>query len=504
MNTAVEKLLSGIGLAVVYALTYLLLVHASITHWFLPAGLRFAALMLCPVRLWPFVILGDVGVEIYQNFDDAKTYGYPWFLAASLLKIVVVAACVYPVRRYTRVDSMRDTESMLIFLGTMIGVSLASTALNLWTRGLMHLPASVHGNPIGKLIHIYFVGDYLGILLVAPTAVALTRWRHIALGPSFRRDSLAVMLIIAGLLAVCSLSNDDEIQMLTRFLMMLPAAWTVVRHGWRGTLPASIFANVAILLTVPSTYDSHALEAQEYLGIAISVLMLFGILIEQLREHARTRNEAAVHLQRVLRTAYESSEIFLRGARDEVDHAYQTISRMSESLVGEIRTSQGPESSLLLTSGTVHPLRQRAREISDRLYPRGIEHKGLQASLLNGVLPDRLEQARVLHKLDVSARCDQLGLPLPLQLAVYRSTVDAVDLLIMDTLPRRLDLRLRCAGDRLVIRIRIDCDTLPTTWSAEGAKLFERVEHRLDAFGGSIAWIRRRRVLRLIVRSRAD
>lgn len=84
----------GIALAAVYALGCLASRQFSLDQFFLPAGIRAAALLIVPTRLWPYLLLGEYAYFATLRIPMIDTYGLAWVILASTLLMPVAMLVV--------------------------------------------------------------------------------------------------------------------------------------------------------------------------------------------------------------------------------------------------------------------------------------------------------------------------------------------------------------------------------------------------------------------------
>lgn len=72
----------GLVLAVVYAFACWGTRKLSLDQFYLPAGVRVAALLLCPPRLWPYLFLGEYAYFAQMRYPMVEKYGLAWVILA--------------------------------------------------------------------------------------------------------------------------------------------------------------------------------------------------------------------------------------------------------------------------------------------------------------------------------------------------------------------------------------------------------------------------------------
>ena len=152
----------GLFIAGMYAVTCWAARQVSLDQFYLPAGIRVAALLLCPPRLWPYLLLGEYAYFAQMRYPLIGKYGLAWVILGSVFLMPAVALVVRAHRRFMTAT----TEGWLLSMA--VSAALIATALKL---GLAHLlsenPSSV---PFATRAVRFVLGDYIAILTVAPLA----------------------------------------------------------------------------------------------------------------------------------------------------------------------------------------------------------------------------------------------------------------------------------------------------------------------------------------------
>jgi glucose-6-phosphate-specific signal transduction histidine kinase len=230
---------------VIYPIAWVGLFAVSDAFAFLPAGLRLATLWLLPRRRWSLMALaewaGIVAVNLWTGAHETKL---ALVLATALPWLVYVAV----VRGFGASASLAVTpQSMLRLLLTGLGAASAN-GLALTAIGLLGRPIEAPG----ATILMFAIGDFLGIVVVAPLLLVL---RERVLDPDRAWQPLlangVVLLPAAVVLASAALPIPDG----TRYpvlLAALPLLWVAFRYGWRACAIATLLLGIAAPGTIGS------------------------------------------------------------------------------------------------------------------------------------------------------------------------------------------------------------------------------------------------------------
>ena len=226
--------LAGPLLLVVTGLTYLALAQyvlwlndpVQVGAGFWPAaGLTVAILLLTPYSLWPWIL---VGIALGESLGDLA-HGYPlaataWWTAGNMIEPLLGALLV---RRFS---SYRGELVPLGNLLAFIGLAVIVAPLIGATVGSVGTVTSV-GLTWAEVWPKYFVGDALGVLVVAPLFLT---WRE----PAVRRR-LMELVVAGGGLALTSLAmlrdSPGSLELVSPYFTIPFLTWAALRFGMRGS-----------------------------------------------------------------------------------------------------------------------------------------------------------------------------------------------------------------------------------------------------------------------------
>lgn len=80
----------GLLVATLYATLCWATRQISLDQFFLPAGIRLAALLMLPVRMWPYLLLGDYLYLGHLRIPMLDRYGPEWVFVASAYQFPIV------------------------------------------------------------------------------------------------------------------------------------------------------------------------------------------------------------------------------------------------------------------------------------------------------------------------------------------------------------------------------------------------------------------------------
>jgi PAS domain S-box-containing protein len=240
-----------------------------------PGGIGLAALLLCPRRLWPAILItlfaSGYTADLLQGRPTSTSLG---FMIANVLESV---SCAWLMTRWCGEDirfaRLKDVSALIV----------AATALN---GGTALLGASVaeltHGGAFFEFWRAWWISDGLGILLVAPAIVTVLRAEPMHPGIRLPRviEGVAFLAVWIG---ISWMAFEPRFAAIAPRPYMLVAllAWPALRLGQRlVSLSLVALAVIAIasrtVIEGPSIWGgatplARLLEIQMFLGFAGTV-----------------------------------------------------------------------------------------------------------------------------------------------------------------------------------------------------------------------------------------
>ncbi|WP_295570824.1 MASE1 domain-containing protein [Stenotrophomonas maltophilia] len=477
----------GIALAVVYALSCLISRQFSLDQFFLPAGIRAAALLIVPTRLWPYLLLGEYAYFATLRISMIDSYGLAWVILASTL-LMPMAMLVVHLHR-TRMPSEAGTGLWLLSLSLCAALFVPGLNLGisyvLWSTP----PPSNLLNAVDRTIF----GHFAAIITLVPLAFLWSR-RHADPGWANRfvvptTMAILVMLVLGLCMQLTSVSAHTTRTHMV-LLAALPAIALTFMHGWRGAAIAIPLLNLPLHGATPSTglpssFDLGTFATQQNMAVMSVALLALGSSISYHHQRARSRSVAEETTRRLARGSHQTSE---RELRERAAHLKQLSEGMDSSLSEMVSwlKAQGHHAvaSSLQHASSVHS--RLFREQASMVYPTGLEQVGLYIALQAGgaceiwnnthrVTPPRLAGNPCLLTVD-------------LQLAIYRSLIEAVSLLLeLETGQVCVRARSGRAGARRgIVAVVSLLDRGCTLSTRTTHQAVERLAGRMLAYGGTV------------------
>jgi signal transduction histidine kinase len=245
-----------VALTIGYGASFVLLHHWAATWgeagafslWFPAAGLRFAVLWASPLRVIPLVALTEP-IALYAAYGGVPRPNGWMGMIGSLTAPLSYGVAVALVRRLiTGRGSSLSTPPMPLGLAMILAPVLAIPSV-LPAALFAAQPASILAVLAGALreARVYWLGDVLGILMIAPPLLWLQsnglRWPGLRMS-SRLRECIAVVLVGWASAALVSLTEGR----LHVEPVLLSAVWVALRLGRMAAWLVSATAMSAILI----------------------------------------------------------------------------------------------------------------------------------------------------------------------------------------------------------------------------------------------------------------
>ncbi|MFC0156093.1 MASE1 domain-containing protein [Xanthomonas dyei] len=418
-----KEFLRGALISVCYCLAFLSLWYCSIDQWYLPVGLRVITLLFRPYREWPFLLVGDAAAMLWLRVPLSHTQDYDlaWAYVSPFVHAPMIALVVWLARNY--VGKVLFHASVLIPFAIAIALcnSLWSIALN----------AGLGGPDTKNFMEFslrYWLGSYLGILVFLLPAMLWSPRRKEIARLDLPRDLGMSVAVIVGLFYVIGFVQEPSFRTGLMVALIGPAVFLTFRHGWTGTALGTLLANFALAITLPKTYEigyyNANLYAAQLVHVAVSTcLFIFGKkLVKPIRRFDTIRRIKA-DAQEAVQASYLAAERTLRNRVVEYSDLNVQMNRIRKRAIADLRERGNHAVAMEMTRIAVIESRLLHEYVS-ALYPLEIETHGLFGSLRREGL-ERLTSST--FECLLYGDCSKLSLGL--QLAAYRCTLNALELL---------------------------------------------------------------------------
>src|SRR2546422_726743 len=287
----------------------LALVHGQVTPIWPPTGIALVAILVFGRRVWPSIFLGALAVNLPIG---PSPLGAAVIAAGNTLAPLTAAALLKRIGFRIELDRLRDAAALIV-LGALLAMTISATV----GTSVLALSATV---PTGSFLPtwaVWWTGDAMGVLLVAPLLLSLLPHARSPALTLRTAAELAGLLVGVGLLTFVLFQNRLRLEYLVFPLIML-AAW---RFRLRGAAPAALVASgVAIwsAATGAGSFGSDTLAEKMItlqvfnVGVALTSFLLAAFV------ETRARQEQMARLYMSERLASEAKSAFLNMAAHEL------------------------------------------------------------------------------------------------------------------------------------------------------------------------------------------
>ena len=210
----------------------LALVRGQVTPIWPPTGIALVVFLLLGRRMWPAVALAALAVNLPLG---PSPLGAACIAAGNTLAPLAASELLRRARFRPQLDRMRDAVALVV-LGALLGMMVSATV----GSAVLTLSGAVSTAGFASTWTVWWAGDAMGVLLVAPLLLSFTPRPGIrSLGWRSGME-LAVLLVGVGLVTDFLFQNQFRLEYLVLPLIAL-AAW---RFRLRGAAPAALIASL--------------------------------------------------------------------------------------------------------------------------------------------------------------------------------------------------------------------------------------------------------------------
>jgi signal transduction histidine kinase len=287
----------------------LALVHGQVTPIWPPTGIALVAILVFGRRVWPAVFLAALAVNLPIG---PSPFGAAFIAAGNTLAPLTAAALLKRAGFRIELDRLRDAAAIIV-LGALVGMTISATV----GTSVLVLWAGLPLDSFWSTWAVWWAGDAMGVLLVAPFILSLLPNAK-APAPTLRTTAeLAALLLLIGIVTFVLFQNSLRLEYLV-FPLITLAAW---RFRLRGAAPAALVASgVAIWAAVQGTgpfADENLFQKMVTLQVFNIFLALTSFVLAAFIE-ARTRAEEMTRLYVSATAASQTKSSFLNMAAHEL------------------------------------------------------------------------------------------------------------------------------------------------------------------------------------------
>jgi len=283
----------------------LALVHGQVTPIWPPTGIALVTFLILGRRMWPAIALGAFVVNLPLG---PSPLGAAVIAGGNTLAPLVSAELLRRVGFRRQLDRMRDAVAIVV-LGGLVGMTVSATV----GSAVLTLSGAVPMDSFAATWAVWWAGDAMGVLLVAPMLLSLVPrpgLRHLGW-----RGSVEMTVLLAGIGVVTYFLFENQFRL--EYLVLPLIAVAACRFRLAGAAPAALIASlIAVWAAVNGVgpFASQALLEKIVTLQAFNVsLSLASFLLASFAD-ARQQSEEMSRL-------YESATLAVAAKTDAIDVA---------------------------------------------------------------------------------------------------------------------------------------------------------------------------------------
>ncbi|WP_438490330.1 MASE1 domain-containing protein [Streptomyces sp. S186] len=266
------------GAAKVGLLEQVVIAGAVVTPLWPPTGIALSCLLLLGLWLWPGIALGTVLVIWTLTRPDLAGIGV---VAGNTLAPVCACLMLRRVGFRTELDRLRDGVA-LVTLGAFAAMVISATL----GSGTQVLTGALPAGDFWRAWAAWWVGDAMGVLVIAPLLLACRTIRPPRDVPLYRWAEAAALLAVTVVVSLVSTRTSLSVL----FLVFPLIVWAALRFQLAGAAPCVLVLSVCAISAATGRYGpftGHSLlEAMVNLqalnaSAALTALLLSAIVTEQ-------------------------------------------------------------------------------------------------------------------------------------------------------------------------------------------------------------------------------
>ena len=442
--------------------------------WYLPAGLRFTALWLSPMRRWPWLFVADFAALVTLAIMDEQAEHWG---ALALSTVVPWWTHAFAIRVLRSGDIYAAPETP----GRMASALAAMTFAALLNAGAQGSAAVLEGSTPalqwGEVAFHHWIGNLIGILVLAPLAFQFLPLRApgVARGGMLLELSLSLLPAVGLLLA--SRAWNTHAADYASVVGLAPLFWMAFRHGWRGAAWALTAISACVQLARLWIDLPAAVEAMQlFVALVGSIALTLGAAIGALRRVnaaliERNRQEKDVNARLAAQAAElrDLSQRLVRAREDEQrrlahelhDELGQSVTALGARLSLFARTHDDPAlvEAVRAQRELIQGIQATLREVLQGLRPALLDRFGLEAALREGPIQSLCSVAGLRYELRLLGPLARLGSDA--SSAIYRICQEAATNCVRHANATRFEIKVDVAeawGGSLEVHLRIEDD----------------------------------------------
>jgi signal transduction histidine kinase/ActR/RegA family two-component response regulator len=269
--------------------------HGVVSSAWPPAGLALAALLLFGVRYWPGIVIGALLANVTSGVSP---FGAAGIAAGNTLEAVAGALLLDRVAQFrVSLQRLRDVLGLTL-LGAVVSTVVSATI----GVGSLFLSGAIQASAMTPLWLVWWSGDAIGILLVAPLLFTWVRGERVDGGGRGLEGAILILILVALTAALFRIPFSYV------YAIFPVVSWAALRFGPRGAATTTfLVCGLAVWFTlqgvgpfVGSTPTHNLALLQTFMGLlAVTALVLAALMSERTAaQHAQADAEVQHGVQR--------------------------------------------------------------------------------------------------------------------------------------------------------------------------------------------------------------
>jgi serine phosphatase RsbU (regulator of sigma subunit)/anti-sigma regulatory factor (Ser/Thr protein kinase) len=282
----------------------LALVERNVTPLWPPTGIALAAFLLVGRSLWPGVAVAAFAVNLPISAGPVAAAA----TAAGNTVAPLVAALLLARVGFRRQLDRRQDVLAIVFVGALASTLISATV----GSGTLLLSGAIGSHELPSAWAVWWTGDAMGILTVAPFLLCLPLFRELPRWSVARWLEAMAILLVALVVAIWT--AVAELQLL--YLAIIVVGWASWRFQLRGAAPAALVVSLVVTRSAAQGVGpfSHETLAQQMFKlqsfnacVALTSFFLAALVSERIRAAEALATAAAELEDRVQRRTAELS-----------------------------------------------------------------------------------------------------------------------------------------------------------------------------------------------------
>ena len=437
----------SILIVAVYLAGHYLLVLPANLYWHPPAGWRFLFLLFTPMRLWPWLLLGEWAIYLPDGLDKVTGHG-GFMVFFTLGRMAGLMAGPWLLLRASPPLLDDNARSMQRLLGAMAVSAFGNAIFNAWRP---FAEAEVFSTL--QIFLQIVLGDINGMLLMVPLGLMLLLHRPgREVMHRWKLDAARVLLPSMLLYGVVIMNSPQHVYFFATALCALPVLYFALRSGWRGVAVSLPVASIAVAtVSIASDNTALATQVQLFLVVVGVASLLLGASVDELSARNRVLESANVRLDKASEELREAarrnlglSEDLRRWITSELhDELGQNLTALQTRLkLAERKTAASDQ--FAPAWDIIANMRHSVSGLMASLRPAGLDEFGLVSALHNGTIHELVETSGLTYHIQIDDHADILArLDNNTQTAIYRIVQEAATNAVRHANAGNVHVRLR-------------------------------------------------------------